>query len=159
MHEDIEGGQIYDRPPLPCCLANKEQSADWSCEWSWLDHSLVPQLLHWLVQGRPLKGPQRVHGLLSLKSQWRQRHKGDLVPPLYDVHDPRVCTYLGPSPPPPPENFDSLPARVIGPKFVQLMGAPPVPSCTPASERQERSGPFCSTAFSPIRRNGLCPWI
>ena len=47
MHEDIEGGYIYERPPLPCCLGDKEQVAvkAWG-EWSWLDRSLVPQLLH-----------------------------------------------------------------------------------------------------------------
>ena len=50
-------------------------------------------------------------GLLSLISQWGQRYKGDPVPPLYDAHDPRVCTYFGSSP---PENFDSLPAIFSG---------------------------------------------
>ena len=45
------------------------------------------------------------------EAQWRQHHKGDLVPPLYDAHNPKVCTYLGPSP---PENFDSLPAIFSG---------------------------------------------
>ena len=37
--------------------------------------------------------------------------------------------------------------REIGPKFVLIMGAPPVPSCKPASERQERPGPFAPRPF------------
>ena len=38
-------------------------------------------------------------------------------------------------------------SRVIGPKLVRSMGAPPVPSCTLASERQERPGPFAPRPF------------
>ena len=55
MHEDIEGGQIVwsaSTPLLPC------EQGTIGCkspgEWSWLDRSLVPQLLYWLVQRRPL---------------------------------------------------------------------------------------------------------
>ena len=51
-----------------------------------------------------------------------------------------------------PENFDSLPVILSGDwseaqSEVRVMGAPPVPSCTPVSERQERPGPFAPRPF------------
>ena len=64
-----------------------------------------------------------------------------------------------------PENFDSLPAIFSGDWSEALwsMGAPPVPSCKPASERQERPGPFAPRPF-PLWADCLekfwpLPWI
>ena len=144
----------YDRPPLPCCLVNKEQSAVKARESE--VGSIAPlfrsSCTDWLRDDH-LRTPWGMWSLVP-EAQWRQRHKGDLVPPLYDAHNPKVCTYLGPSPPPPPRILiaSRLFSRVIGPKFVQLMGAPPVPSCTPASERQGRSGPFLLHGLFPYGR-------
>ena len=38
-------------------------------------------------------------------------------------------------------------SRVTGPKLVTVMGAPPMPSCTPVSERQECPDPFAPQPF------------
>ena len=51
--------------------------------------------------------------------------------------------------PPPPRILIAflLFSRVIGPKLVRVMGAPPVPSCMPVSGRQERPDPFAPRPF------------
>ena len=53
------------------------------------------------------------------------------------------------APPPPPSILiaSRLFTRVIGPKLVPVMGAPPVPSCMPVFERQERPDPFAPWPF------------
>ena len=163
MHENIEGGQIYDRPPLPCCLANKEQSAvkarvsgagsiaplfRSSCtDWFRDDHFKDP--LGYVVSCPwSLSGGSVTKGILYPHCTMRMTQRSA---PISDQAPPRILI------------ASRLFSRVIGPKFVRLMGAPPVPSYTPASECQGRSGPFLLHGLFPYgriaRRNGLCPWI
>ena len=158
MHEDIEGGQIYDRPPLPCCLANKEQSPRVSGAGS-ITPLFRSSCTDWFRDDH-LKDPKGYVVSCPLKSQWRQRHKGDLVPPLYDAHDPRVCTYIGPSP---PENFDRLPAIFSGDwTEVRTVNGGTSGAFMHAGVRMSGAfRPFLLHGLFPYgriaRRNGLCP--
>ena len=98
MHEDIEGGQIVWSASTPCCLANKEQSAVKARESE--VGSIAPLFRSLALTGSEMTTLGTPWGMWSLVPEVSvaAASQRDLVPPLYDAHDPKVCTYLGPSP-------------------------------------------------------------
>ena len=103
MHEDIEGGQIYDRPPLPCCLAKSAVKA-WG-EWK-------------LARSLPCSAALALTGseTTTLRTPWGmwspvpEVSKGILYPHC-TMH---MTQRSAPIPDQAPENFDSLPAIFSG---------------------------------------------
>ena len=162
MHEDIEGGQIYDRPPLPCCLADKEQTAvkarvsgagsiaplfRSSCtDWFGDDHLKDPK-------GYVVSCPWSLSGGSVTKGI------------LYPHCTMRMTQGSAPISDQAPENFDSLPAIFSG-DWTEVCTVNGGTSGAFMHAGVRTSGtfrPFLLHGLFPYgrtaRRKGLCPWI